>query len=109
MSKTQSLSQNFSRWANFLKFATTKDNIISGNTQPYGSPTIKQTQDGIFYPNVQSAIDDVASLYTLPINSVVINTDGISPAGKQQIDRYTFTGVVAVNGLNVELRLNTIV
>lgn len=97
MSNTTTLSQNISRWASKLKFNVGK-NILVGDTQPYGSLTIDQTKDGVDYPNIQSAIDDLASLTILPIDSVLVNTNGISPAGVQQTDEYTFTGVVGVEG-----------
>lgn len=97
MSNTTSLSQNTSRYASKLKY-TPGNNILVANTQPIGSLTIDQTKDGIDYPNIQSAIDDLTALTILPLDTVVTNTSGISPAGVQQADEYTFTGTVSVEG-----------
>ena len=98
MSKNILLSQNYSRDASHHEFDVKAGSIIVGNTQPYGSPTIDQVNKGVLYPNVQSAIDDMAALFVMPINSIVINSDGISPAGVAQVDRFKLTGVVASEG-----------
>lgn len=94
MSKATTLSQNVSNEAQSLKFEVLKDNILVGNNQPYGSVTIEQTKNGFMHSNVQAAIDDIISLYTLPINTIITNTDGIYPTGVSQIDRYEFSGEV---------------
>lgn len=94
MSKNIALSQNTSRDAGFHKFETQLNNIIIGNNTPYGSATIEQLKHGVEYPNVQSAIDDVYTLSVLPINTVIINDDGISPAGLSQTDTFVFSGIV---------------
>ena len=99
ISKNTTLSQNYSKMASFSKFEVKKNDILVGNNQPYGSVTIEQTKEGIMYPNVQAAIDDMVALYTLPINTIITNTDGISPGGISQVDSFNFDGTVSYNGL----------
>ncbi|EQA7786697.1 hypothetical protein ACX818_001282 [Acinetobacter baumannii] len=98
ISKNLSLTHNTSRDSVTHEFTTQRDNIIVGNIQPYGSPNISCTARGVLYPNVQAAVDDLASLYEMPINTVVITDDGVSPAGRQQQDEFKFTGLVAASG-----------
>lgn len=95
--KTISLTQNTFNSASHIKY-TPGNNILSGNTQPVGSTTISQSFEGVLGPNVQSAIDDVVSLFELPIDTVLTNTSGINPAGQQQVDSYTFSGIVRLTG-----------
>ncbi|WZB37632.1 baseplate wedge protein [Erwinia phage COW86c] len=87
-----------SRQAAFLQYETAADSIDVMNTQPLGSNTISQKYQGVDYPNVQSAIEDIRGFAILPIGSIVINDTGTSPEGIQQIDDWTFTGEVAVEG-----------
>ncbi len=94
MSKNLTLSQNYSRDASHHEFALKPGSILVGNNQPYGSLTINQTAVGVNYPNVQAAIDDMPALYTLPLNTIISNVDGISPAGTSQIDEFKFTGQI---------------
>lgn len=98
MSKNTLLSQNYSRSASNHEFDVKTGSIIVANNRPYGAVSIEQVEKGITYPNVQSAIDDLASLFVMPINSVITNTDGISPSGVSQVDYYTLTGVVSAEG-----------
>ena len=98
MSKNIHHAQNWSRNATNLEFNARQGNILVANTQPYGSATIDQVKNGVQYPNVQSALDDMPALFTLPINSIAINTDGISPAGVAQADTWTFSGIAASEG-----------
>ncbi|ADJ19478.1 baseplate wedge subunit [Acinetobacter phage 133] len=93
-SKTLNLAHNFSRNSGFHEFDIGTD-IMIGNNLPIGSLSIDQTIKGVTYPNVQDAIKDLQSLYELPINSVVINTDGIEPGSVSQVDVYKFSGVVS--------------
>ncbi|AKU43828.1 baseplate wedge subunit [Citrobacter phage Merlin] len=83
-----------SRLADYLQFNTTQNNDVM-NKQPYGSITITQLAKGVEYSNIQSAIQDIRSFSIRPINSIEINTDGISPEGVSQTDQWTFTGTVA--------------
>lgn len=106
MTHNINLGSNWTRSANHHEFDTLKGSIIVGNNQPVGSPTINQTQDGVYYPNVQSALDDITSMYTMSVNSIVITDDGISPAGSSQNDEFKFSGTVALNGKAVGTDLN---
>lgn len=83
-----------SRDAGYLQFATTEGNIDVMNNQPYGTNTITQKFKGVQYSNVQSAIDDIRNFSILPLETVLINADGISPEGQAQSDEWTFTGTV---------------
>lgn len=98
MSKTTTLSQNTSKNSIFHEFDVKEGNILIANNQPYGSVTIDEAQHGVKYSNVYAAINDMPALFTLGVNSVVVNTDGISPAGNSQVDEYKFTGVVKAEG-----------
>ncbi|AEJ90223.1 baseplate wedge subunit [Acinetobacter phage ZZ1] len=94
MSKNFQLAQNFSREASHHEFDVKKGSIIVGNNQPIGSPSISQSQKGIKVPNVEDAINDVASLTILPLNTIIINDDGNSPQGISQIDEFKFIGSI---------------
>ena len=106
--KTIGLSQNTSNKASHISF-NPGNNILSGNTQAVGSVSVSQSFEGILQPNVQAAIDDVVSLFELPIDHVITNTSGISPAGQRQVDNITFTGVVKLDGKATgdKVQLNT--
>lgn len=98
MSKNLTLSENYSKNAFTHQFTTLPGSILVGNNQPVGSPTIDQTRKGVHYPNVQAAIDDMPALFTLGINSVIINTDGINPAGNSQVNDFKFSGTIQYPG-----------
>ncbi|AZU98598.1 GP11 baseplate wedge protein [Acinetobacter baumannii] len=97
-SKNLSLTHNTSRDATHHEFDVQEGSILVGNNQPVGSPTIRSTAKGVTYPNVQAAIDDVASLYELPLNTVIITDDGIAPGGRPQQDEFKFAGIVSYPG-----------
>ncbi|MGZ7126095.1 hypothetical protein ACXWOB_09515, partial [Streptococcus pyogenes] len=80
----------------FLQYEQATGSIDVMNTQPVGSNTISQKYQGVEFPNVQSAIEDIRGFAILPIGSIVINDTGVSPEGIQQIDAWTFTGTVSV-------------
>lgn len=83
-----------SRLADFTQFTTIEGNDDVMSKQAYGSVTITQLAKGVEYANVQSAIEDVRNFTIRPINSIEINTDGISPEGISQVDQWEFTGDV---------------
>lgn len=83
-----------SRLADFAQFTPIERNDDVMNKQAYGSVTITQLAKGVEYANVQSAIEDVRNFTIRPINSIEINTDGISPEGIAQVDQWEFSGVV---------------
>lgn len=85
-----------SRNANYLEFNTGND-IDVMSSQPVGSVTISQLSEGVEYSNVQAAINDVHAFSILAVNSIVVNTDGVSPEGQSQIDNWIFEGTVTNN------------
>lgn len=107
MSKTTTLSQNVSRDSSYHAFTQELDSIIVGNSQPVGSVSIEQISKGVMYPNVQDAIGDAANIGILPLNSIVIMKDGVSPAGIHQVDNYIFSGKVndPNKGLQEEMQI----
>lgn len=109
MSKNNIIVSNIHRDAAFIETKPLLNNTVSGNNQPYGSLTISQKALGVNYPNVQSAVDDIFALQPLPINTVITNTDGISPNPVCQVDNYTITGSVIVPGKTVGQPTNLIV
>lgn len=84
-----------SRLADYLQFRLNPNKIdfVAGQ-RAVGGPSASQTQLGIFYPTVQGAIDDLVGRCDLPVNSVVINTDGLPPGFTNQTDQLKFSGVV---------------
>lgn len=95
-SVTRSKAGVISRLADFLQFRTnpTKTTEVAGN-RAIGGVSVSQTLKGIFYPTVQSAIDDLANRCDLPINTVVHNTDGVIPGFTSQSDQLKFDGIIA--------------
>ena len=83
-----------SRSAGSVEFIRDQGNSDSMGRQPYGSVTITQVAQGIDYPNVQSAVEDIRAFTIRPVNSIEINTDGVSPEGISQVDEWTFSGTV---------------
>ena len=61
MSKNINSASNWSRDAGHHVFKTGND-ILVANTNPIGSVSIEQVADNVSFPNVQSAIDDLAAL-----------------------------------------------
>lgn len=84
-----------SRLADYLQFRLNpnKTDFVAGQ-RVVGGPSASQTQLGIFYPTVQGAIDDLVGRCDLPVNTVVINTDGLPPGFTNQTDQLKFSGVV---------------
>ena len=92
--KTREGAKVPSREANYLQFELEPEDISVGDPVPYGSVTLKQTQHGVWYPNIQAAIDDVRAMIPSDVGEVVTNVTGISPGKTQQITRAVFSGVV---------------
>lgn len=70
--KTREGAKLFSRKCGAIELDTAN---ISKTTQsgmnPIGSPTVRQLELGVAFPNVQSAIEDLANNYQIPINGVM--------------------------------------
>ncbi|QQG32134.1 short tail fiber [Citrobacter phage CkP1] len=95
-----------SRLADYLQFETKNSNDVMSK-QPYGSITISQLAKGVDYDNVQSAIDDVRNFSIKAINTIEINTDGVSPEGSSQTDTWVFEGTVSnSNGTTDDSMIN---
>lgn len=94
MSILNSKAGVISRQTQYSEFITTENNIDVMNSQPFGSLTVSELSNGIEYPNAQSAINDIRNFTIRPINSIEINTDGISPEGERQSDFWKFAGTV---------------
>lgn len=93
-SKTREGARVVSREADFLQYEMgTKDPVIGGK-RSIGGLNVDQTRRGVFYPTVQSAIDDLYSLSQLPINAVYISTEDAPPIAIQQVESVTFSGTV---------------
>lgn len=93
ISKTREGSKVVSREADYLEFRKSGSPVVSGKQQ-IGSLTASQSSRGVMYPTVQSAIDDLSTFVFVDINSVLMNTDGESPEGVQQVSRMTISGTV---------------
>lgn len=97
-SLTRSKAGVISRLADYLQFRVNKSKpTFVANQRPLGGVSASQTMKGIFYPTIQGAIDDLAGRNDLPVNSVVINTDGLPPGFNNQSDQLKFTGQVIGN------------
>lgn len=84
-----------SRLASFLQFTTNPKRISDiANTRAIGDVSATQTSQGVFYPTVQSAIDDLVGRCDLPVNTVITNTDGVIPGFTSQVDQFKFTGTL---------------
>lgn len=93
MTKTHSSSQNWSREADQLDFNTTRlpQTTVSGR-QSIGAPSVDQSIHGKYTSNVQSAIEDIAVLFPVKINQVIMMEDGTIPDGNPMIERLTIEG-----------------
>lgn len=92
--KTREGAKVPSREADFLQYNMgTKDPVIGGK-RSIGDANIDQTRRGVFYPNVQSAIDDLYSLTQLPINGIYMSAEDAPPIAIQQVESITFSGTV---------------
>ncbi|WCZ66398.1 hypothetical protein [Yersinia phage MHG19] len=93
ISKTREGARVISREADYLEYRQSGGPVVAGKQQ-LGSLTASQSSRGVMHPTVQSAIDDLASFVFTDINGVVMNTDGESPQGVQQVSQITITGTV---------------
>lgn len=99
MTLTEMKSGLKSRLADFLEFSfTTNQPAAVAGQRPIGGPSANQTQKGVYYPTVQSAIDDIAFRAELPVNAVVTTTENRAPGFIQQSDKLTFSGSISSGG-----------
>lgn len=102
ISKTREGAKVASREANFLEYDPGKKDPVIGGKRSIGGANIDQTRQGVTYPNVQSAIDDLYSLsQQITINGVLMTTEDSPPTAIQQVETLTFSG--EVQNVNPEL------
>lgn len=94
--KTREGAKVNSRLAAFSEYRIDPQNIAVGNKAPIGSLTFEQMDLGVWYPNTEAAINDLMSLQSAEIGTIICNDTGISPQPAQQITRATFSGVVSL-------------
>lgn len=84
-----------SRLASYLQFRINPKRLSDvANTRAIGDISASQTAQGVFYPTVQGAIDDLVGRCDLPVNTVITNTDGVIPGFTSQVDQLKFEGEV---------------
>lgn len=93
MTKTQSSSMNWSRHAGQLDFDNHRlsQSMVSGR-QAIGGPSVDESREGKYTANVQSAIEDIAQLFPVAINQIVMFEEGTVPGGFSMIERLTIDG-----------------
>ena len=89
ISNTGGKSKIISREADYLEYRQNTD-IAVGGKHPIGGVTIDQGKRGIYFPTIQSAIDDLYSMCILPIDSILTNATGINPQPESQVTRIVF-------------------
>ncbi|UOX40535.1 baseplate wedge subunit [Aeromonas phage GomatiRiver_11] len=94
MTKTRGLAENTSRHATHIEYMTKPGTDVMGRRN-IGGPTVDSYIDGVVYPNVQSAIDELQTLANTRIGQIFTAKERVSPAGVQQAEMLTFDGVVA--------------
>lgn len=99
ISKTLEGAHNTSRRATHIEYQTKPGTQIMG-VRNIGGPTVESFIDGVDYPNVQSAIDDLQTLTMLPINAIYVSDVQTSPEGVRQAEMLTFSGSVLPSEFN---------
>lgn len=95
ISKTREGAKVPSREADYLQYNMGDKSPLIGGKRSIGAANIDQTRKGVWYPNVQSAIDDLFSMAEqFPINGILTTTDTFPPAAVQQVETITFSGIV---------------
>lgn len=84
-----------SRLAGYLQYSVNPKYASSvAGQRPIGGPSATQTDKEIYFPTVQSAIDDIAFRAELPVGTIITNSTGIQPGFISQVDQMKFTGAV---------------
>lgn len=91
--KTELAIDNFVNDSSAIRF-NTGSQMLGNNLQQIGKPSISSSSKGFYEPNVNDALEQIAAMAPLGINSVVVNTDGVSPAPAAQVDRISMSGRV---------------
>ncbi|QBX32839.1 baseplate wedge subunit and tail pin [Aeromonas phage Asfd_1] len=92
--KTRGIAENTSRHATHIEYITKPGTDVMGRRN-IGGPTVDSYIDGVAYPNVQSAIDELQTLANTRVGQIYTSKERVNPAGVQQAEMLTFDGVVA--------------
>ncbi|UYD57402.1 baseplate wedge protein [Aeromonas phage B614] len=93
MTKTRGGASNTSRLATHIEYKTRPGTDVTG-VRNIGGPTVESMMDGVEYANIQSAIDELQTLTSFPINGIYVSDAKQSPEGVRQAETLTFSGVV---------------
>lgn len=111
ISKTREGAKVFSRQAKALELD--QHDLYEGQIKgvaKIGSPTVDSLQLGVEFPNVQSAIEDIANSYQVPISGVSFFMNDQPPGGTQMVERITVIGTAAetfveIYGIKVKVNI----
>ncbi|QFR55796.1 baseplate wedge subunit tail pin [Yersinia phage JC221] len=96
ISKTREGTKNIFREADYHDFEIGTKAPLIGGKRTIGGANIDQLRNGVTYPNVQSAIDDLYTLVEqIQVNGVYTTTVDEPPIAIQQVNTITFSGTVA--------------
>lgn len=100
--KTMENAKNWSRESDNISFDNSRlsQSLVSGR-QAIGSPSVEQSEKGNISPNVQSAIEDMAQMFPVSINQIILMEDGNEPGGSAMIERLTIEGSADFGSLYV--------
>lgn len=102
LTKTRSASRNWSREADQLDFNNTRlSQSLVSSRQSIGAASTDQSIKGKYTPNVQSALEDMASMFPVKVNQVIMMMDGYSPEGVSMIERLVIDGTAGVEPVSV--------
>lgn len=107
-SKTRGGANSVSDDAAFLKFDVGSKDPIIGNSRPIGGVNVDQSNKGVMYPNVQSAIDDLYSIATVRIGDVLVTTNATPPQAAGQVETLTFSGTATWSGTDQKIKKTVI-
>ncbi|APU02200.1 baseplate wedge subunit and tail pin [Aeromonas phage SW69-9] len=93
ITKARGGAMNTSRHATHIEYLTKPGTDVMG-ARNIGGPTVDSLIAGVDYHNVQSAIDELQTLVSFPINGLYISDVKASPEGVRQAELLTFSGVV---------------
>lgn len=99
ISKTLESAHNIFRKATHIEYLTKPGTQVM-SARNIGGPTVDSFINGVNYPNVQSAIDELQTLTMLPINAIYTSDVRVSPEGVRQAEMLTFSGSVLPSEFN---------
>ena len=96
ISKTREGAKNNFREADYHEFDIGTKAPLIGGKRTIGGANVDQTRNGVTYPNVQSAIDDLYTLVEqIQVNGVYTTTADEPPIAIQQVSSITFSGTMS--------------